>query len=206
MKRIALLIIFTILNVITGCTNQQVFTNQGTPPTTVPTFIPVPTTTFLPQSTEDVSVAANRPENIQSIAAFYNGQIQNVRTIRFADAYLVKKNLAGYVLINYSKQDQIYIAVSVPVTFEIGQYDITQPLKTYPSYSATDVSLPAAIFRSIPAELSAFGEPETEGEACDQFVSGLLSITNKKPLQGYYQFRCMFQNGQRVSVAGKFSQ
>ena len=204
MKRQLIIFIICCL-AITACTSQADKSPSQLAPTTVATFLPIPPTIPV-NSNEDISVAAERAMNIQSIVLVYNERNQELKTINLSNTVLVKKNLADYVLESYSKANQIYVAVSIPVSFQISKYDITQVLETAPAYSAEDLASPAAVFRDLPTELSPFGEPETEGEPCDQSISGQLTITNKQPLQGNFQFMCQFQDGHSASIAGTFSQ
>ncbi len=186
---------------MTGCASN---TKTQSTASVVPTFIPIPPTISV-HSNEDISEAANVALSIQSIISVYNERNHEFKTINLSNAVIIKQKF-GYMLASYSKSKQIFVVVSFPSNFQVFKYAITQVLNTYPAYSVTDPSLSAAVFRDLPTELSSYGEPETEGEACDQSVSGQLTITNKQPLQGNFQFRCQFQDGRWASVAGTFSQ
>jgi len=205
MKREIFAFIFSLVSVLSGCANLSPSATP-TPATQLSTLIPIPTATFLPPSGYDLALGENFVIDMQSVVTIYNGHKQISQTIRLQDATLTRGSLAGYILGIYSESHQVYVVVSLPINFQIRTYNMTQALETYPAYSAPDPSKASAIFRDLPAELSAFGEPETEGESCNQFVFGHVTLTSTRPLQGNFQFNCQFEDGVLSAVSGVFSQ
>ena len=173
--------------VISGCGMQL---TPMIPANTTPLpLIAIPTATLIASSS---GTPTNRPNNrspIYSIAAILRDPNPAIQTIEFDSnrTYIVDKRLAGLVLINYSKKDNTFMAISFPPNISVATHPLGQVLRTAPAYEVDDLTQPGIAYRYF-TEIPPLGEPETAGDACDIGLSGQLTLQSQQPLRGEYQF------------------